>query len=260
MRGIASRRLALWTLACLLAAAPAIAAGPGRHLEITEVAVDFGTSTIAITGQDFDFGGGLTVSLGEIGDVTALCTADFTPPQTITCDFSIVGMPADGDYLLTVATGNGQSQNDEYDLTIGATGAQGPQGEPGPQGPQGDPGPQGPQGAQGDPGPQGSQGDPGPEGPPGPAGAGSFYTVSAVAMAAGGGMVETITAEALCAPGDVVVGGGFTHDVLEGGHSTPVDITSAPNGTDTGWVGLIQRIMPAGSTLTVWARCADLTP
>ena len=57
--------------------------------------------------------GGRRVTLGEIGDVTALCTADFTPPQTIACDFSGVGMPPDGDYLLTVATGNGQSKSDE---------------------------------------------------------------------------------------------------------------------------------------------------
>jgi hypothetical protein len=79
-------------------------------------------------------------------------------------------------------------------------------------------------------------------------------------MAAGGGLVETVTAEALCDAGDAVVGGGFTHDVLNGPHSSPVDITSAPNGAGTGWVGSIERIMPAGSTLTVWARCADLTP
>ena len=58
----------------------------------------------------------------------------------------------------------------------------------------------------------------------------------------------------------MVTGGGFTHDVLAGGHSTPVDITTAPNATGTGWVGLIERIMPAGTTLTVWARCADVTP
>jgi hypothetical protein len=64
-----------------------------------------------------------------------------------------------GDYLLTVSTGNGQSQNDEYDLTIGAVGPTGATGAPGPAGP---PGPAGADGA---------VGAPGPAGPPGPAGA-----------------------------------------------------------------------------------------
>ena len=57
-----------------------------------------------------------------------------------------------------------------------------------------------------------------------------------------------------------MVGGGFTHDVHTGGHSTPVDIVSAPNAGGTGWVASIERIMPVGSTLTAWARCADVTP
>ncbi|HEV8629888.1 MAG TPA: hypothetical protein VGV61_06180, partial [Thermoanaerobaculia bacterium] len=80
------------------------------------------------------------------------------------------------------------------------------------------------------------------------------------ATAIGAADPETITTEADCDPGDVVVGGGFTHALTPGGHSTPQNITNAPNATGTGWVGLIQRIMPAGSTLTVWARCADVTP
>jgi hypothetical protein len=202
-------------------ASPALAggaAGPGGHLVITEVAVDADAETITITGRDLDFGAPLKVVLGELGDITALCTPDFTPPQTIVCDFSATGLPPAGDYLLTVATGQGQSRSDEYDLTIAAAADQSP--------------------------------------------ALTFYTRSAVATAAGGGGVETITAEALCDAGDVVTGGGFTHDVITPGtgHSTPVDITSAPNGSGTGWVGLIERIMPTGSTLTVWARCADLTP
>jgi len=72
--------------------------------------------------------------------------------------------------------------------------------------------------------------------------------------------VEKITVTASCDAGDVVVGGGFTHDVHAGGHSTPVDITSAPNAGATGWVASIERVMPVGSTLTAWARCADVTP
>jgi len=216
-----SLRLAAAGLLVIGAPAGLAAAPPGGHVVITEVVVDSGASTLEITGADFDFGQDLTVTLGEIGDVTSFCTADFTPPQTILCDFSGTGLPPAGDYLLTVSTGPGQSKNAEYDLTLGAAG---------------------------------------PAGPPGPAGVLGFYTVSAVAVAAGGGVVETITAEALCGAGDAVVGGGFTHALEEGGHSMPQDVTSAPNGAGTGWVGLIQRIMPAGSSLTVWARCADLTP
>jgi Collagen triple helix repeat (20 copies) len=90
-------------------------------------------------------------------------------PQTITCNLSggTPPFPAAGDYLLTVATGNGTSQIDTWDLTIGAVGPVGPQG---PQGVPGPTGPQGPQGPAGPAGPQGPQGVPGPTGPQGPAG------------------------------------------------------------------------------------------
>jgi len=99
-----------------------LAAGPpGDHLNITEVFVDSDAGTILILGEDFDFGGALQVTLGEIGDITSDCTEDLvSDPQTITCDLSSNGFPVPGDYLLTVSTGNGQSQNDEYDLTIAA--------------------------------------------------------------------------------------------------------------------------------------------
>ena len=210
-----------------MGAGPLAAHGPGGHLEITEVAVDAGAETITITGDDFDFGHRLKVVLGEIGDITALCTPNFSSPQTIVCDFSTTGLPPAGDFLLTVSTGKGESQSDEYDLTIGAAGPPGP---------------------------------PGPPGSPGPSGVLGFYTRSAVATSTGTGDVETITAQALCDAGDVVSGGGFTHVLPDGPHSMPQDITNAPNGAGTGWVGLIERIMPAGSTLTVWARCADVTP
>ena len=235
-----------------LAAIPAVvhaAGSPGGHLGITEVAVDDATSTIVITGHDFGPAAKLKVSLGEIGDVTPLCTAQLaSSPQTITCDFtSAGGLPPAGDYLLTVAIGNGQSQSDEYALTIGGAGPQGP------------PGPPGAPGALGAPGAPGAPGPPGPPGPPG-GGTSTFYTRSATVLATDGVNVEKITVEADCDPGDPVVGGGFTHDVLPGGHSTPVDITNAPNGTGTGWIASIERIMPVGSPLTAWARCADVTP
>lgn len=82
-----------------------------------------------------------------------------------------------GDFLLTVSTGNGQSQNDQYALTIGAVGpvgaigSQGIQGELGPQGEQGPPGADGADGSAGPPGAQGEQGIQGPQGEQGPPGA-----------------------------------------------------------------------------------------
>jgi cysteine-rich repeat protein len=121
---------------------------PGAHLKITEVFVDFDNQEIIITGEDFDFGPGpLEVSLGEFGTITDRCVPSFSLPHMIVCDFSVGGLPADGDYLLTVATGAGQSQSDEYDLTIGAVGPQGPRGGQGPEGDDGDQGIQGPPGS-----------------------------------------------------------------------------------------------------------------
>ena len=84
--------------------------------------------------------------LGNLGDIPDLCrpTLNSPPdPDVIVCDFSAAnggsGLPDDGDYLVTVSNGNGQSQSDEYDLTIGAVGPVGPTGPQGIQGIQGDP-------------------------------------------------------------------------------------------------------------------------
>ena len=159
----------------MLLAAPALAKKskpplpPGQHLNITNVLVQNDFDTIVIMGTDFDFGGPLNVYLGGsmlVGDITANCMLDPLPTM-ITCTFPS-GLPDAGDYLLTISTGNGQSQGDEYDLTIGAAGQQG---EPGPAGADGVAGPPGPQGANGVAGPPGPQGAVGAVGPPGPQGA-----------------------------------------------------------------------------------------
>ncbi len=151
---------------------------PGAHLNVTQVIVDDpdNPTSIMIIGVDLDFGSGpLSVTLGEFGALTITGTPSDT---VIEADLPVGIFP--GDFLLTVSMGNGQSQNDEYDLTIGAVG---PQGELGPQGIQGEQGEQGPQGSQGAAGPQGeigragavgatgSKGDPGPMGFPGMNGA-----------------------------------------------------------------------------------------
>lgn len=106
---------------------------PGNHLNITKVAVDFDAETLTITGEQFSFVNTLEVTLGEFGLLNIVTTTD----TEIVVDFPGGGLP-DGDYLLTVSRGTGQSQNDEYDLTIGAVGPQGEQGDPGDDGAPGD--------------------------------------------------------------------------------------------------------------------------
>lgn len=147
----------------LFSVSSALAAPPGDHLNIEEVVVTVGDpdTTLEIKGWDFDFGSPLEVTLA--GVPAAVMSADgvmiiATVPTSL--------FPA-GDYLLTVSTGEGQSQNDEYDLTIGAVGPQGEQGIQGEQGPQGIQGEQGPQGIQGVQGEQGIQGEQGLQGVPG---------------------------------------------------------------------------------------------
>lgn len=114
---------------------------PGNHLNITEVAADFDAKTLTITGENFNFGNTLDVTLGEFGLLNIVTTSD----TEIVVDFPGGGLP-DGDYLLTVSRGTGQSQNDEYDLTIGAVGP------PGPPGATGMTGMDGMKGDKGDPG------------------------------------------------------------------------------------------------------------
>lgn len=72
-----------------------------------------------------------------------------------------------GDYLLTIIHSKGVGR---YNLTVGAVGPQGPQGDVGPRGPIGETGPRGHQGDTGPQGPQGEMGPPGPFGMTGPQG------------------------------------------------------------------------------------------
>ena len=163
----------------------------GNHLIITKVEVVVvedsvsPTTTLTIFGAHFSFGNSLEVTLGEIGPPTSpLLYSD----NEIVAEWD--SAIANGDYLLTVSTGNGQSKNDEYDLTIGAGGgAQGPPGEDGADGSscsiagttvsctdgtsadvQGPPGNDGTDGKDGVDGKDGADGAQGPQGPQGPAG------------------------------------------------------------------------------------------
>ena len=165
------RTVLLLTIAALLSSLgmTVSAAPPGGHLNISQVLVDDPNdpTSITIVGTDFLFGPDAPiVTLGEYVDPLDIVGDPTNEEIVALLPESIIA----GDYLLTVATGTGQSQNDEYDLTIGAVGPKGPQGEQGPEGPQGAPGEKGDKGDPGAQGEQGIQGLQGETGPPGPKG------------------------------------------------------------------------------------------
>ena len=105
----------------VLAASPK-AVPPGGHHKVTKVLVDDpdDLTSITITGEDFDIGPGpLVVALVELGSLSVISATGTEIVATLPA--SILG----GDFLLTVSTGEGQSQKDEYDRTIGPVGPQG---------------------------------------------------------------------------------------------------------------------------------------
>ncbi|MBK9138368.1 MAG: hypothetical protein IPM17_06320 [Verrucomicrobia bacterium] len=161
-RGVYLTPLALAAALCL---APLVASAQGADpnakntVKVTRAEADFNLGTLTLTGQNFNRGP-LAVTLGTLpltvvsstaGNIQAALPASVTP----------------GTYQLLVQSGNGEAGAASLDVTLGATGPQGPQG---PTGPQGDVGPQGPIGPTGPVGPQGDTGAPGPVGPQGPQG------------------------------------------------------------------------------------------
>ena len=122
--------IAVSTLATMVLIAPAfdgLAAPNQAQLVISEVTVAAPTpELLRIVGQNLDNGPNLTVTLGEFPGALVVVSA--------TASEILAGLPAPlpaGDYLLTVSTGNGMSQRDVYDLTVGAVGPTGPPGPPG---------------------------------------------------------------------------------------------------------------------------------
>ena len=141
----------------------------GAKPEITEVFVDTDHNQLVITGSGFA-SPDVNVRLGGYPDVLTL-DPDLSSPEELVVD--LPGEVAAGDYKLTVSQGKNGEDQDDYDLTIGANGAEGPAGPTGPAGAQGPTGPAGPAGQAGpagDRGPAGAQGSPGAMGPQGPAG------------------------------------------------------------------------------------------
>jgi hypothetical protein len=129
-------------------ALPALAAPPGAQLNIIEVQTDVSDPSnpkFTIFGENMDVGPGpLSVTLGASTNVLNIISEN---PTVIEAELNET-IPA-GDYLLAVSRGIGKSQNDEYDLTIGAIGPKGLQGERGPSGEDGSPGIPGPQTVEG---------------------------------------------------------------------------------------------------------------
>jgi hypothetical protein len=114
------------------------------QLVVLGVDVDYPSSTLYITGNNFNNGAPPVVSLEGV----------LLPVVAATESAIVVSLPSTfsgnvGSYLLTVSTGTLPSQRDAFALTLGASGPQGPKGDPGPAGP---PGPQGAAGPKGDAG------------------------------------------------------------------------------------------------------------
>jgi len=154
------------------------------RLTIIQVYVNVDDGSMMIIGEDLLYGRrGPTVSLGEFVDLEIIGTPTDTLIEVLLPDLVVATA---GDYRLTVSGGRGWFKTDEYDLTIGGAGIQGPAGametmvhrvkrdHPDLREPRdrrdrrGLPGLPGPSGA---PGLPGAQGSPGADGPPGADGA-----------------------------------------------------------------------------------------
>ena len=165
-------RFASAVLFCLCSGAilaPAVAADANPVVTSADVE---GTNLV-IEGTGFGMGKPPKVTLGGIGLAVSLYTTTnivaMVPRGTDPATYSLL--------VTTYRAGNDQSgTTNDFSVTVGAVGPQGPKGDTGatgPQGPKGDTGAQGPQGAKGDTGatgPQGATGDTGATGPQGPQG------------------------------------------------------------------------------------------
>jgi len=153
-------------LACFSLALAAKPASSGGQLNVIQVLADDPNdpTSITIVGEGLSDGGGPpTIMLGEYVDPLVII-------GTATDTEIIAELPANidgGDYLLTVSNGNGQKDNDEYDLTIGAVGPQGDKGDKGDTGANGMDGADGANGMDGAPGADGTNGIDGADGAPG---------------------------------------------------------------------------------------------
>lgn len=204
-------RAAIAALALALAALPSLA-DSSKDPVIAEVRANAANTALTISGANLD-GGLPRVTLGVSATPLAVTSASSTQ--------LVAQLPvglAPGSYLLTLSIArkkdksDDDSRADEFWVTLGAVGPQGPAGPAakdgamGPAGPVGATGPQGPAGMAGKDGatgpagkdgatgPAGQVGAPGPVGPMGPAGqAGSGPTMLFARVAADGTLVSGST-------------------------------------------------------------------
>ncbi len=125
------------------------AADPPPQLVITSVQVDFGIGRMYVSGKNFGSATAPEVKLNE----QVLTVMSFTDG---TIDAVLPAGIAPGSYILNISRGPSTTQNDVFDVTLGAVGPKGDKGD------KGDVGPQGATGAQGLAGPKGDTGATGP--------------------------------------------------------------------------------------------------
>ncbi len=167
-------KMTLRTLAAIAAIAASAAtlarADSSRDVTITEARANADNTILQVTGANFS-GGTPKLTLGKTATPLTITLA--TPTQI---EALLPAGFAPGSYLLTLTVskhkkdkGDDSEDNrgDEFWVTLGAAGPQGPIGAIGPQGLAGATGAQGPAGPQGQTGPAGSQGPIGATGPAG---------------------------------------------------------------------------------------------
>lgn len=145
----------------------------------------------------------------------------------------------------------------------GEPGEQGPQGLAGAQGPQGPQGPQGVEGIQGEKGEQGEQGPAGPQGMQGPPGPDKSLSVrqafsDRIIIPSG----ATRIAQAICAPDELVTGGGYDIGGLAAVNQNNYDVVSlaVPGGNNPSitWQVEVHNYGPFQMEIQAYAECGKL--
>ena len=143
-------------------------ANNGQDLQIHTVLVDFELRQLSVKGLNLlpkGMPGDALEPIVQINEMAPFVIV-FASPEEVVVDVPNLDL-LEGDYLLSVSTGIGESQRDTWNLTLGAVG---PQGLPGRDGVDSKAGRDGIDGKAGKDGVDGKVGDPGPQGPPGPPG------------------------------------------------------------------------------------------
>ena len=138
--------------------------------------------------------------------------------------------------------------NGRFPASVGATGPQGPRGQPGAQGPAGPTGETGPKGSTGSLGPPGATGARGPSGISGWAFVTEGFNINRDRAASG---------SATCPSGKKALGGGVA--AASGPYYRSRVVQSAPSGQATGWLATVQNDGIAAVSFFVWAICAHVS-